>query len=127
MLKKKITSNMTFEVNEGKRTVVCKIKSKGQNIFGIAKCSIDDVFDVEKGKLIAAYRAEIKQRQRDLRNTKGVICLLQDLIHKFSVVNPEWKRSKHWDNFLRIACEEKNKQMENIKFCKDELKEILNN
>lgn len=124
MLKKKITNNMTFKVNEEKRTVVCVLKSKGQDVYGIAKCNVCDTFDLEKGKLIAAYRAEIKQRQRDLRNTNEVISLLQNLIHKFRVVKYEWERSKHWDNFLRIACEERTKQLENIKFCKNELKEL---
>lgn len=125
MEKKKFLSNMTFEVNEVKKTVTCCLNSKGQKIYAVAKCCENDVFDIEKGKLISCYRAEIKQRERDLSNTLTVISMLKMLIHKYNVINEPWKRSKHWDNFLRIACDEKKAQQENIKYCKKELEKLI--
>ena len=67
---KKEINGAVYTVNEAKKAVTCMIVSKGEKIYGYSKCGPRDVFDVERGKEIAAYRCEIAQRKRDLRNTE---------------------------------------------------------
>ena len=123
-MEKTFLNNFSFKVNEEKRTVTCCLKSKGQKFYAISKCFEDDVFDIEKGKQIAAYRVEIMQRKRDLKNTKRVIGKIKEIMEYEEAYLDKWKLSKHWDNFLRLACEEEKKQEENIRFCKNELEKL---
>lgn len=128
--KRKIIADAIYHVNEKKRAVTCQIKSMGENIYGVAKCSPEDKWDVEKGKEIASYRAEIAQRKRDLRNTNSVIQELQMIINNFNyqVEHKFMKRSevsRHWEHFLIEALEEKRRQIENIKFCESQIKELI--
>ena len=88
-----------------------------------------DVFDVERGKEIAAYRCEIAQRKRDLRNTEDVITTLRGIIenNEYQIYHRFLNRSevsKHWDIFLKQACDERQSQLENIAFCKKELEKL---
>lgn len=54
------TDEIVFEVNREKRTVVAKIRYTGSKRVwrtGVARCTADDVFNVEIGKAIALRRA----------------------------------------------------------------------
>ena len=118
-----------YTINEKKKSVTCMIVSKGEKIYGYSKCGPRDVFDVERGKEIAAYRCEIAQRKRDLRNTEDVITTLRSIIenNEYQIYHRFLKRSevsKHWDDFLKQACEEKKTQLENIHFCEEEIKKL---
>lgn len=46
--------------------VIYAVKSRGQLITGVAKCTRGDKFEMEVGKQIAYKRCQLKQRQRDL-------------------------------------------------------------
>lgn len=126
---KKTINGAVYTVNEEKKAVTCMIVSKGEKFYGYSKCGQRDVFDVERGKEIAAYRCEIAQRKRDLRNTEQVIRDLQAIIenNEYQIYHRFLERSevsKHWDNFLKIACDERQSQLENIAFCEKELEKL---
>lgn len=126
---KKEINGAVYTVNEEKKAVTCMIVSKGEKIYGYSKCGPRDVFDVDRGKEIAAYRCEIAQRKRDLRNTEDVIATLRSIIdeNEYQIYHRYKKRSevsKHWDNFLKLACDERKSQLENIRFCEEELKKL---
>ena len=124
---KKFLADAEYEVNKEKKTVTCSIMSKGEKIYAYSKCGPDDKFDEERGKEIAAFRVEIKQRKRDLAVTNEVIDNLKAIINSNEhSVHMGWKKrseiSKHWSNFLRLACDERRSQLENIRYCKEQLK-----
>lgn len=126
---KKEIHGAIYHVNEEKKSVTCMIVSKGEKIYGYSKCGPHDTFDVERGKEIAAYRCEIAQRRRDLRNTDDVITQLRSIIesNEYQVYHRFINRSevsKHWNNFLKLACDERKSQLENIRFCEEELKKL---
>jgi len=126
---KKEINGAVYTVNEEKKAVTCMIVSKGEKIYGYSKCGPRDIFDVERGKEIAAYRCEIAQRKRDLRNTDAVIEQLRAIIegNEYRIYHRFLKRSevsKHWDNFLKQACDERKSQLENIAFCEKELEKL---
>jgi len=128
---KKFMADAKYEVNEKKKAVTCSIVSKGEKIYGYSKCGPHDKFDVERGKEIAAYRCEINQRKRDLRNTEQVIKDLQAIIAniEYQVYHRFLNRSevsKHWDVFLKMAVDEKESQIENIKYCKSQIERLSN-
>lgn len=128
---KKFMADAKYEVNEKKKAVTCSIVSKGEKIYGYSKCGPHDTFDVERGKEIAAYRCEINQRKRDLRNTEQVIRDLQSIIanNEYQVYHRFLNRSevsKHWDVFLKMAVDEKESQIENIKYCKSQIERLSN-
>lgn len=125
--RRKILADAEYFVNEKKRAVTCKIKSRGDSIYGVAKCSDTDKWDAEKGKEIASYRAEIAQRKRDLQNTESVIKELQMTINnlEYQVQHGFLKRSavsRHWEHFLIEALDERKSQRENIKYCQKMIK-----
>ena len=126
---KKEINGAVYTINEKKKAVTCMIVSKGEKIYGYSKCGPQDVFDVERGKEIAAYRCEIAQRKRDLRNTENVISILHDIIenNEYQVYHRFLKRSevsKHWEIFIKQACDERQSQLENIAFCEKELENL---
>lgn len=126
---KKEINGAVYTINEKKKAVTCMIVSKGDKIYGYSKCSPQDVFDVERGKEIAAYRCEIAQRKRDLRNTESVIKTLHDIIedNEYQIYHRFLKRSevsKHWEIFIKQACDERQSQLENIAFCEKELEKL---
>ena len=126
---KKTINGAKYTINEKKKAVTCMIVSKGEKFYGYSKCGAHDVFDVERGKEIAAYRCEIAQRKRDLRNTEEVITTLQSIIenNEYQIYHRFKNRSevsKHWDNFLKLACDEHQSQLENIAFCEKELEKL---
>ena len=126
---KKTINGAEYTVNEEKKAVTCMIVSKGEKIYGYSKCGPRDVFDVDRGKEIAAYRCEIAQRKRDLRNTENVIATLRGIIenNEYQIYHRFLNRSevsKHWDNFLKLACDERQSQLENIAFCEKELENL---
>jgi predicted RNase H-like nuclease (RuvC/YqgF family) len=128
----KIMADAVYHVNEKKRSVTCQINSRGEHIYGVAKCNPDDEWDVNLGKAIASLRAEIKQRKRDLANTGEVIEELKQIIksHEYQVQHGYLKRSeisRHWDHFLQEAINEQQLQRENIKFCETEIKRLAKN
>ena len=126
---KKEINGAVYTINEKKKAVTCMIVSKGDKIYGYSKCGPQDVFDVERGKEIAAYRCEIAQRKRDLRNTESVIKTLHDIIenNEYQVYHRFLKRSevsKHWEIFIKQACDERQSQLDNIAFCEKELEKL---
>ena len=126
---KKEINGAVYNINEKKKAVTCMIVSKGDKIYGYSKCGPQDVFDVERGKEIAAYRCEIAQRKRDLRNTENVISILHDIIenNEYQVYHRFLKRSevsKHWEIFIKEACDERQSQLDNIAFCEKELEKL---
>lgn len=126
---RKEINGAVYTINEEKKAVTCMIVSKGEKIYGYSKCGPRDVFDVERGKEIAAYRCEIAQRRRDLRNTEVVITALRDIIenNEYQIYHRFLNRSqvsKHWDIFLKQACEERQSQLDNIAFCEKELEKL---
>lgn len=126
---RKTIAGAEYTVNEKKKSVTCMIVSKGEKIYGYSKCGPNDVFDVERGKEIAAYRCEIAQRRRDLRNTDEVIADLRRIIenNEFQVYHRFLKRSevsKHWEEFLKLACDERKNQLDNIHFCEEEIEKL---
>lgn len=126
---KKEIHGAEYTINEKKKSVTCMIVSKGEKIYGYSKCGPKDVFDVERGKEIAAYRCEIAQRKRDLRNTDAVIEQLRNIIenNEYQVYHRFLNRSevsKHWDIFLKQACDERKSQLDNIRFCEEELEKL---
>jgi len=118
-----------FIINEKKKAVTAYIVSKGEKYYGTAKCGPNDEWDVERGKEIALYRVEIAQRKHDLKVTNNVIKELQCIIntnndnvyHRF--VNPA-DVSKHWEEFLRLACDEAKSQQRNINFCLAQIEKL---
>jgi len=126
---KKTIHGAKFEVIPDKKVVRCYVVSRGEKIYGIAKCGPHDEFDEERGKEIAAYRCEIKQRQRDLKNTENVIYGLKQIVNSIErdIKLGKIRRSqvsKHWMDFLRQAGEERKAQLMNIRFCRAELKKL---
>lgn len=127
--KRKIIADAIYHVNEKKRAVTCQIKSRGDSVYGVAKCAPDDKWDVERGKEIASYRAEVAQRKRDLGNTNVVIEELQSIIRnqEYQVQHGYMRRSqisRHWEHFLIEALDEKKSQLENIKYCNKMIKKL---
>jgi len=127
---KKTINGAVYTVNEVKKSVTCYIESRGEKVYGYAKCGPRDEFDIERGKEIAAWRCEIAQRKRDLAITNDVIDTLHAIIenNEDSVYHHYMTRaqvSKHWDKFLKDACDEKKRQLEHIRFCKKELKKLI--
>ena len=69
-----------FFVNEKKRTVACKLywclsndsRFRVETSVGIAKCTEEDVFDVEIGKKVAHAKAENKAYNRAARKLEEV-------------------------------------------------------
>jgi hypothetical protein len=49
-----------FYVDEANRKVIAVSSYAGKNVKGVAKCSPDDEFDIEKGKQLAAARCDMK-------------------------------------------------------------------
>lgn len=126
---RKAINGAKYLINEKKKAVTCYVVSKGEKIYGYSKCGPHDTFDVERGKEIAAYRCEINQRKRDLRNTEEVIDRLQNIIEEieYQVYHRFMDRSlvsKHWDTFLRLACEERQTQLDNIHFCEEQIEKL---
>ena len=126
---KKEINGAAYTINEKKKAVTCMIVSKGDKIYGYSKCGPQDVFDVERGKEIAAYRCEIAQRKRDLRNTDAVIEQLRNIIenNEYQVYHRFLNRSevsKHWEIFIKQACDARQSQLENIAFCEKELEKL---
>lgn len=118
-----------FIINEAKKSVTAYVVSKGKKYYGVAKCGPHDVWDVERGKEIALYRVEIAQRRHDLAITNEVIRDLQQIIdnnayqvyHRFL---DQSEVSKHWEEFLRLACDEAKSQLNNIHFCEEQIEKL---
>ena len=52
------------------RTVVCTTLYKGQIVRGVAKCNIEDHFDIEFGKQLAYLRCKQKFMNKKLKRAK---------------------------------------------------------
>ena len=118
-----------FIINEKKKAVTAYVVSKGEKYYGTAKCGPKDEWDVERGKEIALYRVEIAQRRHDLEVTNQVIRDLQGIIdnNNYQVYHRFEKQaniSKHWEEFLRLACDEAKSQLNNIHFCEEQIKKL---
>jgi hypothetical protein len=67
-------SRYKFYVDEANRKVIAVSTYAGRNVKGIAKCSPDDTFDIEKGKQLAAARCNLKiAEKRHARASKKVM------------------------------------------------------
>ena len=91
-------NNITYYINEGKRTVICKLTTQQEFInklivipsctyTGKAKCALEDYWNVDKGKRIALIRAlqkYYKDKQKILAESCSVFTkfLSQTTKHK---------------------------------------------
>ena len=57
-----------FYVDEKNKKVIAVCHYGGKSIRGVAKCSPEDIFDIEYGKKLAVARAEVKVAQAKIRN-----------------------------------------------------------
>lgn len=112
-----------FYVNEKKKTVACTIvgllntpcefhfrddvpfviESERFTATGVAKCSDDDVFDVERGKRIALAKAENKVYRKAscyLFRLQKHLCFLGSGIDKF--LSKSFNQCSHNDEFIQI-------------------------
>lgn len=74
---KKGNDNMNFDPNRYKyftddknKLVVAASTYAGKTVRGVAKCSDDDTFDLEKGKKLAAARCNLKVAEKRLKRAQ---------------------------------------------------------
>ena len=89
-----------YTVNEVKKAVSCKIKTRGRFFVGVAKCHEDDVFDVEKGKDIAYNRCRLDINKFILQQDRLVEDTIKDIIRSCNEYGVGKERSKAWDDYL---------------------------
>lgn len=89
-----------YRVNEKKKAVSCKIKTRGQFFVGVAKCHDDDVFDIEKGKDIAYNRCRLEINKFILEQDRMVEDTIKDIIKQCDEYGLGKVRSKAWDCYL---------------------------
>jgi hypothetical protein len=89
-----------YRVNEQKKAVSCKIKTRGQFFVGVAKCHDEDVFDVEKGKEIAYNRCRLEINKFILEQDRMVEDTIKDIIKQCDEYDLGKVRSKAWDCYL---------------------------
>ena len=89
-----------YRVNEKKKAVSCKIKTRGQFFVGVAKCHDEDVFDVEKGKEIAYNRCRLEINKFILEQDRMVEDTIKDIIKQCDEYDLGKVRSKAWDCYL---------------------------
>ena len=89
-----------YVVNENKKAVTCKIKTRGRIFVGVAKCHEDDVFDVEKGKDIAYNRCRLDINKFILQQDRLVEDTINDIIKQCDEYGLNKVRSKAWDYYL---------------------------
>ena len=114
-------SDNAYAVNLEKRTVVFRTKSHGNTFYGVSKCLKEEMFDAEKGFVIAQIRATIEQRRHDLRLTREFIETLKmaidDRQYYMKAISPHYMRS------LQAAKEEEKAQLAHIRDLNKRLKE----
>lgn len=89
-----------YRVNEKKKAVSCKIKTRGQFFVGVAKCHDEDVFDVEKGKAIAYNRCRLEINKFILEQDRMVEDTIKSIITQCNEYDLGKVRSKAWDCYL---------------------------
>lgn len=89
-----------YVVNEKKKAVSCKIKTRGQFFVGVAKCHDEDVFDIEKGKDIAYNRCRLEINKFILEQDRMVEDTIKDIIKQCDEYDLGKVRSKAWDCYL---------------------------
>ena len=94
-----------YYVDEEARTVVAVQTFAKKKYRGIAKCSKEDAFDVEKGKKIAALKCNKKITQARLDYAK----LRYEVISRFIASAKE--DFKKWSDYLVISYREYNEAL----------------
>jgi hypothetical protein len=89
-----------YTVNEAKKAVSCKIKTRGRFFVGVAKCHDDDVFDIEKGKDIAYNRCRLEINKFILEQDRMVEDTIKSIITQCDEYDLGKVRSKAWDCYL---------------------------
>ena len=89
-----------YQVNETKKAVSCKIKTRGRYFIGVAKCCDSDEFDVQKGKDIAYNRCRLEINKFVLKQEYLVRDTIQDIIDRCNGYGLNKERSKAWDDYL---------------------------
>lgn len=89
-----------YRVNEKKKAVSCKIKTRGQFFVGVAKCHDDDVFDIEKGKDIAYNRCRLEINKFILEQDRMVEDTIKSIVTQCDEYDLGKVRSKAWDCYL---------------------------
>ena len=89
-----------YTVNEAKKAVSCKIKTRGRFFVCVAKCHEDDVFDVEKGKDIAYNRCRLDINKFILQQDRFVEDAIKDIIRSCDEYGVGKERSRAWDDYL---------------------------
>jgi tRNA (Thr-GGU) A37 N-methylase len=89
-------SRYKFYIDEANRKVIAVSTYAGKNVKGIAKCSPDDTFDIEKGKQLAAARCNIKIAEK---RYKRAVEKLEEADYAF--INAQL----HYDKMNRYYCD----------------------
>lgn len=66
------TYKYKYVINEESKTVVALSTFAGKVVRGVARCAPNDVFDVEKGKKLAAARCAMKIAHKRLRRAEAL-------------------------------------------------------
>lgn len=89
-----------YTINEKKKAVSCKIKTRGRYFVGVAKCCESDEFDIQKGKDIAYNRCRLEINKFVLQQEYIVRDTIQEIINKCNEFGLGKERSKAWDDYL---------------------------
>lgn len=68
-----------YKVDEENKVVVARSTFAGKPVAGVAKCSPDDTFDIEKGKELASRRCTVKIAKRRLQRARSCYAWASDL------------------------------------------------
>lgn len=72
-------SRYEYYVNDKKQEVYCVTKYENETVKGIAKCSPEDKFDLEKGKRLAKARCVKKLYNKKLNHARDTLTFLMEL------------------------------------------------
>jgi hypothetical protein len=89
-----------YVVNEEKKAISCKIKTKGEFFIGVAKCCDEDTFDVQRGKDIAYNRCRLEINKYVLNQDIVVRDTIQDIIRQYDSMGLSKQCNKAWYDYL---------------------------
>lgn len=79
----KMIDDKMFIVNEKAKTITCRRKYKKDYIYGVARCSEEDTFNVEIGKAIAYAKCELIIKKKELESISDFIIELTDIAYNY--------------------------------------------
>lgn len=72
-------SRYEYYVNNKKQEVYCVTKYENETVKGVAKCSPEDKFDLEKGKRLAKARCVKKFYNKKLNHARNTLTFFREL------------------------------------------------